>query len=176
MELAMNWASVGMLKLGDLSTNIEDLIDAFYKNNSELKLVDKFSHYELVNIILDFWEELEKKGLTSQEIEHLDWGHVEKKYKEWAPLQDLFIYVFKHCEKMLDELKTEENAVTVNDLKRKMKHISRNSVKTGQLPREKYLFMDEFQDSDNAQIDLVAGLAKYLNYRFFAVGDIKQSI
>ncbi|MEM5650801.1 3'-5' exonuclease [Bacillus cereus] len=45
-----------------------------------------------------------------------------------------------------------------------------------QLQNDKYLFVDEFQDSDNTQIELVASLQNQLKYHLFVVGDIKQSI
>ncbi|MEM5644026.1 UvrD-helicase domain-containing protein [Bacillus toyonensis] len=45
-----------------------------------------------------------------------------------------------------------------------------------QLQTDKYLFVDEFQDSDNTQIELVASLQNQLKYHLFVVGDIKQSI
>jgi DNA helicase-2/ATP-dependent DNA helicase PcrA len=40
----------------------------------------------------------------------------------------------------------------------------------------KHLFIDEFQDTDNAQIDLVSTIAKLTAARLFVVGDVKQSI
>ena len=40
----------------------------------------------------------------------------------------------------------------------------------------KYLFIDEFQDSDLSQIKVAAMLVKLLGARLFVVGDVKQSI
>lgn len=39
-----------------------------------------------------------------------------------------------------------------------------------------FLFVDEFQDTDDTQIDTLVKLAEMLNFRMFLVGDIKQCI
>ncbi|MGN2370182.1 UvrD-helicase domain-containing protein [Clostridium cagae] len=41
---------------------------------------------------------------------------------------------------------------------------------------EKYLFVDEFQDTDNKQIELLHFFATYWNIALFIVGDVKQCI
>lgn len=40
----------------------------------------------------------------------------------------------------------------------------------------KYMFIDEFQDTDDAQIDAFHNMQKKLGFKFFIVGDLKQSI
>ena len=40
----------------------------------------------------------------------------------------------------------------------------------------KYVFIDEFQDTDDAQIMSFLNMQKKLNFKFFIVGDLKQSI
>ena len=40
----------------------------------------------------------------------------------------------------------------------------------------KYLFIDEFQDSDLSQIMVAALLVKLMGAKLFVVGDVKQSI
>lgn len=57
-----------------------------------------------------------------------------------------------------------------------------NLVDSGKLMRQgnryKYVFVDEFQDTDDVQIETIAGLQKLFgeNCRLFVVGDLKQSI
>ena len=43
-------------------------------------------------------------------------------------------------------------------------------------PKLKYLFIDEFQDTDNVQIDLVARFKELFKINLFIVGDVKQCI
>jgi ATP-dependent exoDNAse (exonuclease V) beta subunit len=154
---------------------IELLANEYFSNNPVTNLVKlKFPHYELINVIYDFWEEMEKKGLTKKEITELDWG--QSKSPEYEIVQGLFKYVFERCEERLDSEKKKENAVSLGDLIRKIKDFSQDEKKMKQLQINKFLFVDEFQDSDNVQIEMVASLANYLNYQLFVVGDVKQSI
>lgn len=45
-----------------------------------------------------------------------------------------------------------------------------------QTGRPQYMFVDEFQDTDDTQIDALTTIAKLLQYRLFVVGDVKQCI
>ncbi|MED4689665.1 UvrD-helicase domain-containing protein [Peribacillus frigoritolerans] len=153
---------------------IEKLADEFFQNHSVKELVKLgLTYYGVINMMKSFWDEMEKKGLTRQEIESLEWGMVtEEKYQI---LHDLFQYIFKRCEGLLEAEKKKENAIDTGDMIRKLRLFTQ-SDKIKQLQMDKYLFVDEFQDSDNTQIELVASLQNQLNYQLFVVGDIKQSI
>ncbi|MFC4799441.1 UvrD-helicase domain-containing protein [Neobacillus sp. GCM10023253] len=154
---------------------IERLADEFFQNHSVKELVRiKQTYYGVVDMMMNFWDEMEKKGLTRQEIEELEWGQVaDENYKV---LHDLFKFVFKRCEKSLEEEKKKLNAIDTGDMIRKLKLFTQNGNHMTQLNRDKFVFVDEFQDSDNTQIELVASLRNQLNYQLFVVGDIKQSI
>ncbi|MFE5131177.1 3'-5' exonuclease, partial [Bacillus mobilis] len=137
-------------------------------------LVDlNLKFYEVTKMMKSFWDEMEKKVLTRQEIESMDWGTVVK--EEHQVLKDLFQYVFKQCEGLLEAQKKKENAIDTGDMVRKLKLFTQGDT-LKQLQNDKYLFVDEFQDSDNTQIELVASLQNQLKYHLFVVGDIKQSI
>ena len=45
-----------------------------------------------------------------------------------------------------------------------------------QTGRPQFMFVDEFQDTDDIQIDALMEIAKLLQYRLFVVGDVKQCI
>lgn len=45
-----------------------------------------------------------------------------------------------------------------------------------QTGRPQYMFVDEFQDTDDVQIDAILQIAKLLQYKLFVVGDVKQCI
>ncbi len=154
---------------------IERLADEYFKLHPITDLVSlKLDHYEVVNIMNSFWDEMEKKGLTKEEMVALKWGEViDEKY---TILHELFKYVFTRCETILEVEKKKENSIDMGDLIRKLKLFTRDGNKMKQLETEKYLFVDEFQDSDNTQIELVASLQSLLDYKLFVVGDVKQSI
>lgn len=153
---------------------LEKLANEFFQKHSAKVLVDlNLKFYEVTKMMKSFWDEMEKKGLTRQEIESIDWGTVVK--EEHQVLKDLFQYVFKQCEGLLEAQKKKENAIDTGDMVRKLKLFTQGDT-LKQLQTDKYLFVDEFQDSDNTQIELVASLQNQLKYHLFVVGDIKQSI
>ncbi len=45
-----------------------------------------------------------------------------------------------------------------------------------QTGRPQYMFVDEFQDTDDVQIDAISQIAQLLQYKLFVVGDVKQCI
>jgi len=143
----------------------KESIDAFLKSN--------IRYYEFIATANDLWGEMERKGLSETEITSLDWGKAEY---DSILAQRLFQYIFAHCENRINIIKQQENAITIGDLIRKLKDFTNDSNKITQLHANCHIFVDEFQDSDDVQIELLASLQKFLNYKLFVVGDIKQSI
>ncbi|USK48035.1 ATP-dependent helicase [Bacillus sp. CMF12] len=138
----------------------------------------EFRHYELVKIIESFWDEMESKGLSENQIAQLVWREGNPIDQPYEKLNDLFRYVFPRCEVEFNKVKRIDNAITIGDLVRKISEIS---IENPETLRElsypiKYLFVDEFQDSDDVQIKLVAQIYHMLKAHLFVVGDIKQSI
>lgn len=146
----------------DLSTNG---LDGLFESGLE--------HYRITRLMRKFWDEMEKKGLTREEIEKLDWGSATDAVH--TTLHDLFRYVFSRCDTELERVKRMDNAIDMGDMIRKIRWFTDNK-KMSQLESRKFLFVDEFQDSDNTQIELVASLHEQLGYTVFVVGDVKQSI
>lgn len=156
-------------------TIIHELLDEFFSNRPvEQFLSTKINDYEFIDLVYAMWEEMEKKGLTAEEIQEIDWGVVAG--KEATVIHETLQYIFSHCETRLDELKRAENAITMGDLIRKLKLFTSSKDKMKQLSGGHFIFVDEFQDSDAVQIELLASLQKFLQYRLFVVGDIKQAI
>lgn len=153
---------------------IEQLIEEYFKG----KFVGFFSekglkYYEFVNSVVDLWAEIEKKGLSVEETKSLNWGTANKNSED---IQKLMIYLINNCDEKLDKLKEKENAITMGDLIRKLKLFTGEKRILQQLNEGCYLFVDEFQDSDNVQIELISKLQEVLAYKLFVVGDQKQSI
>ncbi|MGG3471227.1 UvrD-helicase domain-containing protein [Neobacillus pocheonensis] len=139
----------------------------------------EFRHYELVKIVETFWDEMESKGLSEKQISELVWSEEGNRQDEpFEKLNDLFSYVFPRCEEEFNRVKKRENAITIGDLVRKISEISSEKPEAlKELPYQfKYLFVDEFQDSDDVQIKLVSQIHQMIHARLFVVGDIKQSI
>lgn len=156
---------------------IEGVLDTFAETNKVETLgLGEFRHYELVKVIETYWDEMEKKGLSEKQIKDLNWG--ETYNSEDKSLNELFKIVFTKCEKAFNQLKQTENAITIGDLVRKISQISTEKPDTlRELSfRIKYLFVDEFQDSDDVQIKLFAQIKHIIGANLLVVGDIKQSI
>lgn len=140
--------------------------------------LENFQHYELVKIVESFWDEMESKGLSEKQVLGLKWRDGDSIDEPFEKLNHLFTYIFPRCEEAFNQVKRRENAITIGDLVRKINEISlKNPEILIELPYHfKYLFIDEFQDSDDVQIKLVAQIHKMIKAKLFVVGDIKQSI
>lgn len=153
---------------------IQQLIDNYFAD----KPVDFFKkhglrYYDFTKFVYEMWAEMEKKGLSTLEIEELKWGKTLEKSSEISKLlQD----IFKKCENEIDEIKLQQNAITMGDVIRKLKDFTKKPETLKQLDYGRFMFIDEFQDSDDVQIELIAQLQTVLHYNLFVVGDIKQSI
>lgn len=131
--------------------------------------------HKLVSLAEDFWSKIENLGLTEEEIRGLDWG--KPKNEEAKALHEALLKIFNTVESKYNQLKLDKNAISMKDIIRELRKIleSNLDIKLKSRPIQ-YLFVDEFQDSDNVQIKTIAWLEKELGLKLFVVGDIKQSI
>lgn len=155
---------------------IHDILDEKYKQNKKnLTEVLGARLYELDRLLLDFWTQLENIGLTDDEIATLDWGFPIN--SDAKALHDTLSSSFQALNERYNDLKMEEDAIAVGDIVRELRRILDQGVDLAvKETKLKYLFVDEFQDSDNAQIKTIAWLHKVCGLKLFAVGDAKQSI
>lgn len=90
-------------------------------------------------------------------------------------LDELIPTVLKNSENNLRTYLEERNSIRLSDLMIRLKFLIdelQSEIESG----IKYLFVDEFQDTDDVQIELMKSFQQALNFSFFVVGDIKQSI
>ena len=88
------------------------------------------------------------------------------------------IKVLKDTQAQLSDQMHEDNAICLGDLIRKLKSLA-SRIAPSELPQEakiKYLFVDEFQDTDDIQIELIRAFQRKMGFRYFVVGDTKQCI
>ncbi len=88
-----------------------------------------------------------------------------------ATLEKHFIDLFRLYTSVEDELKRKQNALDFGDLERYMGLLS---TKENLFANFKYVFIDEYQDTNKVQEKIVKNVAK--NCNFVAVGDVKQGI
>lgn len=150
---------------------IEAAIDEFSVLYPEAFNTFKYmKHYELTKMILAMSDYLDNRGISLTSTQYqVDFG------KASADTQFFFAYVLREVAKALDEMKQATGSCETNDLIKKLRDLKavkelKNNCNIG------YLMVDEFQDTDEVQVDFIAWLTNQLGNNLFVVGDIKQSI
>lgn len=124
--------------------------------------------------IYNYWFRLVEIGFSHEDIQSLDWGY--GKDDRSKLFQQLLTSTIPLIDDYYDELKEKSNSVSLIDILRDLDCVLTPDNDSLHNIDIKYLFVDEFQDSDNSQISVIAKLASLLNLSLFVVGDIKQSI
>ena len=128
---------------------------------------------EFRKLMLDIANKLYEKGCDIKTLDMSSWGiaPVELPY-----LNKIIEQVVVETEKEYSKLLIDNNAVALSEY---MIHLSKcidNEAFNTNLYEFKYVFIDEFQDTDDAQIASFIAMQKKLGFNFFIVGDLKQSI
>ncbi|MCL2566395.1 MAG: ATP-dependent helicase [Defluviitaleaceae bacterium] len=94
----------------------------------------------------------------------------------WADLERAVLNLCVNIYEKIEEIKKEEQALTLNDLITKTAKLLENeNVLKSAAGKYKYLFIDEFQDTNRSQLDIVKLFIK-AGVKVFLIGDEKQSI
>ena len=96
-------------------------------------------------------------------------------------LHELISYVVPVIEKQANEYFRSENRLHLNNMMSMLDQCINNEENVQRLlkmqtGRPQFMFVDEFQDTDDVQIGSLKKLANLLQYRLFVVGDVKQCI
>lgn len=124
-------------------------------------------------LLMHFSQQLYNKSYGIKELKAENLGT----FEEWPFFNEVIMEVMIPAEKEYEEQIFSKNKV---DLKESM--LLLNDVVNGAFRgkcslRYKYLFIDEFQDTDDVQIDSFLKLQNVIkNVKLFVVGDLKQSI
>lgn len=124
-------------------------------------------------LMLDVANKLYEKGCDIKNIDISSWGNAPA---EMPYLNKIIEQVVTETEKEYSKLLIDNNAVALSEY---MIHLSKcieNEAFNTNLYEFKYVFVDEFQDTDDAQISSFIAMQKKLGFSFFIVGDLKQSI
>ena len=154
---------------------IKDILSDCLNERESIMTQIGMTYSEASRLIDDYWRELTRKGYTINEILEKDWGNAELE-PIVANFQKTLCEVLKQFEKRYGQLKLDANAISINDLFFDFGHYLLDKQLECSGLDMRYLFVDEFQDTDATQIRTFASLAKTIGARLFVVGDIKQSI
>lgn len=142
----------------------KNAVDSDFSNRIPVRM------YELKDKLMELADKLLTKGVELSEIHPASMGTCEN-----MPYFNEFI------EKVLIPAETEHSdrlhAWGQVDIKEVIALLNR-TFDAGYNPaiKAKYLFVDEFQDSDDAQIESVLKIQQRIGCKLFVVGDLKQSI
>ena len=154
---------------------IKDLLSDRLNDSKSIGSQIGLSYSEASRLIDDYWKELTKKGYTVSEILSKDWGDADNE-PIVANFQKIIKAVLGEFEEKYRQLKLDKNAISINDLFFDFGHyLLENKLDCAGLDM-RYLFVDEFQDTDATQICTFASLVQTIGANLLVVGDVKQSI
>lgn len=136
--------------------------------------------YAIIEIILDFIGKLHNQNVDIPSVSVNDFGFVSGQEPQ-KRLHELLAYIIPLVEEEYTADLLEENRIYLGSL---MSIFGRFVNDPGNAARiqslssgcRQFMFIDEFQDTDDTQIDIILTLSRLLNYRLFLVGDVKQCI
>lgn len=153
---------------------IKDGLNNLVSEGSTVKSQIGMSFYR-GNATLDmYWKKFAQLGYSKKEIMCMKWGQGIDEISD--RFQRASLAVFDRLDDDYIELKQKNNAIALNDILRDLGEVLETADSSLSDLSIKYLFVDEFQDSDNSQIKVLCWLVKHLGLSLFVVGDIKQSI
>jgi superfamily I DNA/RNA helicase len=167
--------SVRSLKMEREEMIAEVLDEYISKHKLTFQDLGNLNDYEIIKMVDRFWNQLEQKGIIFDNHQEIQWGSVPSNKME-KNYYHLFKTVITECETKFTQEKLKKDVLTVNDLTQKISAFKPFLNKEQMSKPFRFLFVDEFQDTDDVQIDLVHTLTTLMGAQLFVVGDIKQSI
>lgn len=131
--------------------------------------------YQLEDLLLSFCDKLYDRSIDIKELTINDFGEPVQSMPYFNELIENVIIKseleYSNQLKQNNLISLRECMITINKLVNTSKQLKQNH-------NFKYVFIDEFQDTDDVQIDTITGLQKLFgnDCRLFIVGDLKQSI
>lgn len=131
---------------------------------------DNLPYYKAIDMILTLWNKFQQKGVIDSDL-------AKQVFEDDEYLNEVIVKTIILAEERFNDLKIANDLLTVSDLTLYLKKLIIASVPLEKLEsRIKFLFVDEFQDTDIAQIQFIANIAKRAKMKLTVVGDVKQSI
>ena len=138
--------------------------------------------YAIRDNILDFIGKLHNKSVDIGAVEAADFGSLPPDDPH-GELHELLAAVIPAVEKEYFQELLEDDKLHLSSMMALLNRFisaPENQKRIRELRNAgnalQFMFVDEFQDTDDSQIDSLLAIAAALNYRLFVVGDIKQCI
>ncbi len=153
---------------------IKDAVDGKLDDSQSIIGQLGMPFYRANGVLNQFWSRFLQLGISHSDILDMDWGEADNKASE------AFHKILKEMIPKLDEsyfeIKRRNDGVGLDDIMRDLQAVLDSEYLPNPDISMKYLFIDEFQDSDLSQIMVACTLVKLLKAILFVVGDVKQSI
>lgn len=161
--------------IGEYQRNLflQQNLNRYIATHPNLDLDTDLSMFQLTKRLLNFLGKMDNKNVDLLSyFSSLNFGVPTN-----AVFAD-FIQIAKETQADMAQYCLENNVVCLGDLIKKVRTLqsSLNSDSNFQPEPLDFLFVDEFQDTDDTQIELMKDLRKLFHFNFFVVGDIKQCI
>lgn len=153
---------------------IKDLMDEKTDDTQSIRSQIGVPLYKANELLGKYWKGFSRIGISHQDMSSMNWGN---------PIDENSALFHNLISSSVDELdddyfetKRLNDAISVDDIMRDLQEVLMSDTLPEPDMSMKYLFIDEFQDSDLSQIKVAAILVKLLSAKLFVVGDVKQSI
>ena len=148
-------------------------LDKYLSSNPNAVSEIPMSMFHFEQRLIQLMDKLDNKNLDLiNDYRSLDFGHGEKQ------LPTGILDVVRDVQQQQDDGMKKNNAICLGDLIRKLSQLANNLHRSDLDDKMKveYLFIDEFQDTDDVQIELIHKFQTIIGFKYFVVGDTKQSI
>ncbi|MDV6376973.1 UvrD-helicase domain-containing protein [Sporosarcina sp. GW1-11] len=148
---------------------IEQVLDEYHQEQP--KIFDRFKYieqYKLIQITEAIMNRLNHYSIPTSQIEKLDFGGSDDSSHE------MFKYIVTKSAVKFSEFKESKEVLDVTDLIVNLNSLMKRRDRLV-IPYQ-YIFIDEFQDTDEQQTKFLSFLGKSYPLHIFIVGDVKQSI
>lgn len=132
-----------------------------------------FDLYDLKKNFLSFAKLLYDKGCDIKAVPIESFG---EPIEAIPYINEIFEKVIIRAEKEFTKFMFDNNSIHMSEYMIYMSKCIADKSFNKNLFAFKYVFIDEFQDTDDAQISAFIEMQKKLGFLFFIVGDLKQSI
>lgn len=153
---------------------IKDMMDEQTNDMSSIQSQVGLPLYKANALVDKYWNGFARIGTSHKDMSSMKWG--EAANDQSKAFHDLISTVVDDLDDDYFEIKRQCDAISVNDIMRDLQEVLMSDFLPQPDITMKYLFIDEFQDSDLAQIKVAALLVKLMGAKLFVVGDVKQSI
>lgn len=141
-------------------------------SNPEIFRTLSISIYQLEKKLLNLMGKFDNKNIDlAEEIEKIDFGAIEPSNLSFI------VEVMSNTKKEIEVRTRENNSILLGSLITTLKSLASDlDISDFGKRNVEFVFVDEFQDTDDVQIELLSKFKEILGYKLFVVGDIKQCI